>query len=70
MSALDGNADRETGTVPDACGRVVRNRAVYRRESLRAGREEWMIYVLDSFTAVQAVGKLVRGYRPRDADLD
>ena len=48
----------------------VQDRAVYRRESLKVGREEWAIYVLDSLSTVQAVGKLVRGYRPRDADLD
>ena len=40
----------------------VRNEEVYRRERLRSGREEWVIYVLASLTTEQAMGKLVRGY--------
>ena len=45
----------------------VRNEDVYRRERLRSGREEWVIYVLDSLTTEQAMGKLVRGYSPQNA---
>ena len=40
----------------------VRNEDVYRRERLRSGREEWVIYVLASLTTEQGMGKLVRGY--------
>jgi hypothetical protein len=43
----------------------VRNEDVYRRERLRSGREEWVIYVIDSLTTEQAMGKLVCGYSPR-----
>jgi hypothetical protein len=40
----------------------IREEAVYRRERMRAEREEWTIYVLDSLTIAQAMGKLLRGY--------
>lgn len=48
----------------------VRNEALYRRERLRSGREEWVIYVLDSLTTEQAMGKLVRGYPSQNVQGD
>jgi len=41
-------------------------KAVYRRELLRSGSEEWVIYVLDSLTTTQAMRMLVSGYSPRE----
>lgn len=46
---------------------IRREEAVYRRERLRSGREEWVIYVFDSLTTEQAMGKLVRGYSPQNS---
>jgi hypothetical protein len=46
-----------------------RNEDLYRRERLRSGREEWVIYVLDKLTTEQAMGKLVHGYSPQNAEL-
>jgi hypothetical protein len=40
--------------------------AVYRRECLRSGSEEWVIYVLDSLTTTQAMRMMVSGYSPRE----
>ena len=45
----------------------VRNEDVYRRERLRSGQEEWVIYVLASLTTEQGMGKLVRGYPSQNA---
>jgi len=36
----------------------VRTEDLYRRERLRSGREEWVIYVLDSLTTEQAMGTM------------
>ncbi len=45
---------------------VTRNEATYRREKLTATGKVWIIYVLDSLTIAQAMGKLVSGYSPHN----
>lgn len=38
----------------------------YRRERIRAEKQEWVIYVLDSLRIDQAMGRLIRGYSPQN----
>lgn len=48
---------------------IRREEYVYRRERIRAEREEYVIYVCDRMSAFQAIGKLVRGYSPQNVDV-
>lgn len=48
---------------------IRREESVYRRERIRAEREECVIYVCDRLSVFQAIGKLVRGYSPQNADV-
>ena len=54
-------------TVPMHPVEITRNEATYRREKLTAAGKVWIIYVLDSLTIAQAMGKLVSGYSPENA---